>query len=132
MSNTKLPGELPGELPEVLQELCSRLHRETNAEAVLVLSQEGEILGHAGSPGGLEEAMVEAIGDATVDSLARASADPEADGQVCKVGGSQLCAAPLGTRAVLVVVFGDETSLGLVRLRMKRARELILRSFEAT
>jgi predicted regulator of Ras-like GTPase activity (Roadblock/LC7/MglB family) len=46
------------------------------------------------------------------------------------VGGTQICAALVGRKAVLVVVFDDGSNLSLVRLRMKRARELILRSLE--
>lgn len=122
------------ELPDIVLELCSRLHRETSAQAVLVLGQEGEILGHAGSPALLDDAVLDAIGDATVETLGRAGtpAAAEADDQVHAVGNTQLCAAPLGTRAVLMVAFDDAASLGLVRLRMKRARELILRSLDAS
>ena len=57
-------------------------------------------------------------------------ADPTEPAEA-QVGSTQICAASLGKKAVLVVVFDDTSNLSLVRLRMKRARELILRSLEA-
>ncbi len=132
--------------PEV-SELCHRLHRETSANAVLVCGPEGEILGHAGSPGSLDDEALDAVADCTVEVL-RAGASGsgggsgngegaatereagELDDHVRRAGPLHLCAAPLGGRAVLVVVFDNGASLTLVRLRMRRARELILRSLE--
>lgn len=122
----------PTDRPDV-PELCHRLHRETSAQAVLVCGPEGEILGHAGVPGELGDDALDAVGDATVAVL-RGGEAPEptsdADDHVSRAGTMHLCAAPLGNRAVLVVLFEDESSLTLVRLRMRRARELILRSLE--
>jgi hypothetical protein len=148
-----------------IAELCSRLHREANAQAVMILGQEGEILGHAGTPGALPEPVLDAVGDATAETLNRAmrrdkpdagerasapessersdraqpaqraqpgeTADAiEADDHVAQVGEMQVCAASLGKKAVLVVVFDKSSNLALVRMRMKRARELILRSLD--
>lgn len=160
-------------------ELCSRLHREANAQAVMILGQEGEILGHAGTPGALPEPVVDAIADATAETLNRAmrrdKPDPAeratvpersdraeriptaptaplekmaprakmaepvdatdesaADDHVAQVGDMQVCAASLGKKAVLVVVFDKSSNLALVRMRMKRARDLILRSLDMT
>src|SRR3954454_6876126 len=100
----------------------------------MILGQEGEILGHAGSTGGLADDVVDAVGDAAAETLNRAARpDPpphqtEADDHVATVGTTQICAASIGKKAVLVVVFDENSNLSLVRLRMKRARELILRS----
>ena len=118
-------------------ELCSRLLRETNALAVMVLGEEGQIVGHAGAPGALTDAVVDGVGDAAGEVLLRAAArnaapPSEADEQVALVGTTQVCAAPLGAKAVLVVVFDDPANLNQVKLRMKRARELLLRTLEAT
>ena len=120
------------ESPDV-PELCHRLHRETSARAVLVCGPEGEILGHAGAAGTLDDDALDAVGDATVAVLRAGetpAAAPEFEDHVSRAGAAQLCAAPLGNRAVLVVLFEDESSLTLVRLRMRRARDLILRSLE--
>jgi hypothetical protein len=132
------------DLPDV-GELCRRLHRDTSAQAVLVCAPDGEILGHAGPVGALDDALIDAIGDATVETLSRAapaaaqSVDEagergtvaEGEERLWPVGEMRLCSAALADRAVLMVAFVDESRLGLVRLRMKRARELILRTLEA-
>src|SRR5438552_1629439 len=103
----------------------------------MILGLEGEILGHAGQATGLADDVIDAVGDATAETLQRAARpDPppqttETDDHVAQVGSTQICAASLGKKAVLVVVFDDTSNLSLVRLRMKRARELILRSLEA-
>ena len=116
-------------------ELCSRLHRETNALAVMVLGEEGQIVGHAGAPGALTDPVVDGVADATAEVLQRSAARPEAtaeaDEHVAQVGNTQVCAAPLGPKAVLVVVFDDAANLTQVKSRMKRARELLLRTLEA-
>ncbi len=122
------------DLPDV-PELCARLQRETNALAVLILGEEGDILGHAGQPAALADPVVDAIADATAETLQRAARNEppqDPDDHVAQVGAVQVCAAPVaaGAKAVLLVVFDGGSNLALVRLRMKRAREQILRSLE--
>ena len=114
-------------------ELCGRLHRETSAQAVLVLGQDGAILGHAGSPATLDDETVEVLGDLVVEAMVRpAGADGEFDDgeELRAVGETQLCATRLGRNHLLVVAFASDSSAALVRLQIKRARELILRSLD--
>ena len=79
-------------------------------------------------------ALPEPIIDATADSIANVLAAAarhelaEGDDSVAEVDSLRACAASLGQKAVLVVVFDDSSTLALVRLRMKRARDLLLRS----
>lgn len=116
------------EQPQDVPELCSRLLREANAKVVMVLGTEGEILGHSGKPGALADAVLDAVADATARALLAASEGTQADeDHVQPAGKLQVCAAPLGVKAVLVVVYAEAASLPLVRARMKRAREQILR-----
>jgi predicted regulator of Ras-like GTPase activity (Roadblock/LC7/MglB family) len=117
------------DFPE-LSELCGRLQRDAAARAVLVLDGEGRILGHAGEVVELGEPVLDALADLVV-AVARPGALGEGDDAVAEVETLRLCAARLGDRATLAVVFDSASTLGLVRLRMKRARELILRTLEA-
>jgi predicted regulator of Ras-like GTPase activity (Roadblock/LC7/MglB family) len=121
--------EASGDLPD----LCERLRRDANARGVLVLDEAGEILGHSGAVGRLPEKALDAIADLVADVTASAAKNELADGDdlVAEIDDLQACAAPLGTRAILVVVFDDSSTLALVRLRMKRARDPILRTLEA-
>ena len=83
-------------------ELCSRLHRETSARAVMVLGGEGDILGHAGTPSSLAEAVLDGVADVTAEALQRAAAgtSPGGDGDdpLQQVGSTQICGASLDAR----------------------------------
>jgi predicted regulator of Ras-like GTPase activity (Roadblock/LC7/MglB family) len=116
-----------------LPELCEALQRACNARGVLVLDGEGEILGHSGALGQLPDKALDAIADLVADVVAGAARRELSDGDdlVAEIDALQACAAALGPRAVLVVVFDQASTIGLVRLRMKRAKELILRSLDA-
>jgi hypothetical protein len=119
----------PGsELPD-LDEVCGRLQRDATARAALVLDGGGRILGHSGALSSLAEPVLDAIAD-LVTQLARRGDEGDED-VVAAVGPLKVCAARLGGRGALAVVFDDASTLGLVRLRVKRARELLLRSLDA-
>ncbi len=100
---------------------------------MLVLGGEGEILGSAGEVGRLPDRAIDAVADLAADVLRGAARRElqEGDDLVAEIDALQACAAALGERAVLVVLFDQSSTLALVRLRMKRARELILRTLDA-
>jgi hypothetical protein len=124
------------DMPDV-GELCDRLCREASARAVVVFgalaADEERILGHAGATASLSDAVLDAVADLTAEVLGRTSSGElrDSDDLVQEAESLHLCGAALGARAALVVVFDEGSNLTLVRLRMKRARELILRSLEA-
>lgn len=107
--------------------MCGRLQRDAAARAALVLDGSGRILGHAGEISALGEPVLEAIAD-LVAQLGRGGAELADDEVVSAAGPLKVCAARLGERGALAVVFDDASTLHLVRLRVKRARELLLRS----
>ena len=115
-----------------VSELCARLQRDAGARAVLVVGGEGELLGHSGTAGSLGDAVLDAVGDLTVDLLSRRRAPEsgDADDLVAEVGAVHICGAAIGGKATLLVVFDSASRLELVRQRMKRARELILRTLD--
>ncbi len=119
----------PSELPD----LCERLQRDAAARGVLVLDENGEILGYSGALGTFPEKVIEAVGDLVADVVRCAARRELTDGDdlVAEIDALHACATALGTNAVLVVIFDQTSTLALVRLRMKRARDLILRSLEA-
>ena len=81
--------------------------------------------------------MLDAVGDLAVDLAARTTtpampaSDSDTDDLVAEVEGVQVCAASIGGKATLAVIFDGTTKLAMVRQRMKRARELIARSLDA-
>jgi hypothetical protein len=48
-----------------------------------------------------------------------------------RAGRMQVCAAPLGHQALLLVLYDENTDSGLVRIRVRRARPQMLRVLSA-
>ncbi len=121
-----------------LNEICQQLVRDSGGKKVMLCSVEGEILAHA-----TQEGTVGSIDDATGEALAQLIADVVAgvtEGRVPATkdlvaslpgglpGGLPACATAVGSKAALVVVFDRATTLERVRLKIRRARELLSKS----
>jgi hypothetical protein len=92
-----------------MAEICQELRANANARTV-VLSRDGRLLAHAG-------------GEAAWLALVRLYPDPRAPPErLIELGDSLMLLSTVVRRALLVVQFHrDETSLGLVRLRVRHA-----------
>lgn len=129
------------EAEAALDALLEPLARATMARKVLLCDPDGGILAHVG-PSGLftsqvSTALARLIADLLVEAQLRgdallldpdssdASEDPEA--HFTQVGRLRVCATPLSNRALLLVLFDDSVEAGLVRVRVRRARRLLLR-----
>jgi predicted regulator of Ras-like GTPase activity (Roadblock/LC7/MglB family) len=97
-----------------LQEICQWLLDNTNALSILLLDKSGATLARAG---------------AETDHRALL---PDADTQERfeQRGEQTLHVSAVAERAVLVVVFDARSSLGLVRLRVKKAAEEMQKAFQ--
>jgi len=123
-----------------LIEICQQLVRDSGGRKVLVCSTDGEILAHAGqggSTGTLDEPTGEAVAQLIADVVEGAAAGgrvPATKDLVASLpgglpGGLSACATSIGARAALVVLFdGRGTTLDRVRLKVRRARDLIAKS----
>jgi hypothetical protein len=123
-----------------LIEICQQLLRDSGGRKVLVCSTDGEILAHAGqegSTGTIDEATGEAVAQLIADVVEGAAAGarvPATKDLVASLpgglpGGLSACATSIGARAALVVLFdGRATTLDRVRLKVRRARDLIAKS----
>jgi hypothetical protein len=127
-----------------LTEICQQLARDSGGKKVLVCSTDGEVLAHAGQEGP-GQGSFGTIDDATGEALAQLLADvvegAAAGGRVPATkdlvaslpgglpGGLSACATSIGAKAALVVIFdGRTTTLDRVRLKVRRARDLIAKS----
>lgn len=117
---------------EAINGVCFRLHRDANARAVLLIGRDGQPFAEAGD-----------VADLDVTSLSSLTA-----GNVAATGGiSQLLSEKdfssqfhegervhvhitLIAKAILVVLFDERSSLGLVRLRVRKASEEMTRIFQ--
>jgi hypothetical protein len=121
--------------PADLTDIVLQLFRDSGGKKVMLCNAEGEVLAHAGAVG--------AIDDATGDALAQLIAEvvhgategrvPATKDLVATVpgglpGGLSVCATAIEGRAALVVVFDSATTLDRVRLKVRRARELLGKS----
>jgi hypothetical protein len=121
-----------------LFEICAQLQRDAGCRKVMVCSSEGDVLAHAGDRGILDEAASEALVGIVVDAMHPQPSDaaprPELPGdlQATLPNGMTACAAPLAGHqnqlAALVVVFDQTTTLERVRIKMRRARERLVKS----
>ncbi|MCS6915286.1 MAG: hypothetical protein RMK29_15890 [Myxococcales bacterium] len=113
-----------------LDVLCDQLARAASARKVLVCGEDGSILAHAGDQGLFSGPVSSELADLVAQVLVEAQ---QAEGAVpiedryTRVGRFQVCAAPLADRALLLVLFDDRTDAGQVRVRVRRARPLMLR-----
>lgn len=125
-----------------LMELCQQLARDSGGLKVMLVSFEGEVLAHAGGDkptGAIDEPTGEAVAQLIADVVEGASAAPGPRLPATKdlvaslpgglPGGLSACATAIGEKAALVVIFdGKTTTLDRVRLKIRRAREVLGKS----
>ena len=123
-----------------LDGLCDRLLRSTAACKVLVCTIEGAVVAHAGERnilrGALSNEIAELAADLIIETQQASHLEiPVEDRYVTltvpkdnpSLGALQLGAAPLGHRALLLVLFPPHVDAGQVRVRVRRARPQMLR-----
>lgn len=113
-----------------LDAICEQLARATSAKKVLVCAEDGSILAHAGERGIFTSQLSSELADLVAQVLVETQqSDPPipVEDRYTQVGKLQVCAAPLADRALLLVLFDETADIGQVRVRVRRARPLMLR-----
>ena len=113
--------------------VCERLARDAHAKGVFVVDKNGQLIAEAGEVRGIDTTSLASL---TAGSIA-------ATGGLAKIIGEEdfpvhfhqgqrdnLHITLVSSRTILVVVFDDRSSLGLVRLRVKKAGGELARIFE--
>jgi predicted regulator of Ras-like GTPase activity (Roadblock/LC7/MglB family) len=124
-----------------LFDICAQLQRDAGCKKVMVCGHEGEILAHTGERGILDEAAAETLASIVVDVLNAASTPSGAgpSGSLAQASlpgelqaplrnGMTICATAVLDKAALVVVFDGTTTLERVHLKMRRARDRLVKS----
>jgi hypothetical protein len=119
-----------------LTEICQQLVRDSGGKKVMLVGGDGEVLAHAGAAGALDEPTGDALAqliadvfDGATEGRVPATKDLVASLPGGLPGGLSACATAVGDKASLVVVFdGRTTTLERVRLKIRRARELLGKS----
>jgi predicted regulator of Ras-like GTPase activity (Roadblock/LC7/MglB family) len=114
--------------------LCERLTREANAKAVLLVDKNGQFITSHGEVADLDTtslASLTAGNIAATSGLAKLIGEKEFPNVFHEGENDNLHLSIVGQRAILVVMFDQRSSLGLVRLRVKKTGEELAKIFNS-
>src|SRR5216684_7014342 len=104
--------------------ICEILHRDANARAVLVIDKNGQAFAQAGETDELDITSLSSLtagNVAATGAIASLLAEKEFAGQFHEGEKTNVHISIVGQRVILVVLFDERSSLGLVRLRVRKA-----------
>jgi len=113
--------------------VAERLVREANAKGVFVVDRNGQLIAEAGELRGIDTtslASLTAGSVAATGGLAKIVGEEEFPVHFHQGQRDNLHMTLIAQRMILVVVFDDRSSLGLVRLRVKKTGADLARIFE--
>ncbi len=114
--------------------VCDRLTKDANAKVVFIVDKNGQLIAAAGQTQHIDTtslASLTAGNVAAMGGLAKLIGENEFPNQFHEGAKDSLYMTLVGGRIVLVVIFDNRTSLGLVRLRIKKASDELTKIFEA-
>jgi predicted regulator of Ras-like GTPase activity (Roadblock/LC7/MglB family) len=122
--------------PEEQQQIamvCQRLNRDANAKAVLLIGRDGQAIAEAGD---VEDLDVTSLSSLTAGNVAATGGiskilrEKDFTSQFHEGEKIHVHITLVGGRAILVVLFDERSSLGLVRLRVKKSSDEMTRIFD--
>jgi predicted regulator of Ras-like GTPase activity (Roadblock/LC7/MglB family) len=117
-----------------IQAICDRLVRDANAAAVFIVDKNGQLIAESGETDNLDTtslASLTAGNMAATGGIAKLLKENDFATQFHEGQRRHMHIQVVGQRVILVVVFDERSSLGLVRLRVRRASQEIDTVFEA-
>ena len=123
--------------PEEQQQMsmvCQRLARDANAKAVLLIGRDGQPIADAGDVNELDVTSLSSLtagNVAATGGISKILREKDFTSQFHEGEKTHVHITLVGGRAILVVLFDERSSLGLVRLRVKKASEELNHIFEA-
>jgi len=114
--------------------VCERLTKDANAKVVFLVDKSGQLVSASGQTQNIDTtslASLTAGNVAAMGGLAKLIGENEFPNQFHEGARDSLYMTIVGSRVVLVVIFDNRTSLGLVRLRIKKASDELGRIFDA-
>lgn len=115
-----------------MHEVCTRLGRDALARTIFLIDQNGQILVATGDLEGIDQtsfASLLAGTTAATSSLAKLLGEEEFPVHFHEGSSNNLHISLVGEEHILAVVFDQRSSLGLVRLRVKKATTSLLEVF---
>lgn len=117
-----------------LAEILARLRQDSNARAVFLIDKNGQQIANAGEVDEFDTmslASLTAGNVAATDGLAKLIGEREFSVLFHEGEQEHIHISIVAKRAILVVIFDERSSLGLVRLRVKRAAGDLERTFDS-
>jgi len=117
-----------------IREVCNRLARDANAKAIFLVDKNGQLIANAGETQDLDStslASLTAGNIAATGGLAKLIGEQEFSILFHEGERDHIHISLVGNRVILVVIFDQRSSLGLVRLRVKKGSEELARIFAA-
>jgi len=114
--------------------IIDKLNKEANAKVVFVVDKNGQLISSSGETEGLDAtslASLTAGNIAATGGLAKLLGEKEFSIQFHEGERDNIHITIVGGRVILVVIFDQRSSLGLVRLRVKKASDELAKIFEA-
>jgi predicted regulator of Ras-like GTPase activity (Roadblock/LC7/MglB family) len=118
---------------ERIQSVIQRLTKDANAKGVFVVDKAGQLIGEAGELTGIDTTSLASLTAgciAATGGLAKIIGEEEFPIHFHQGQRDNLHITLVGQRMILVVVFDERSSLGLVRLRVKKAGTELAKIFE--
>jgi predicted regulator of Ras-like GTPase activity (Roadblock/LC7/MglB family) len=109
-----------------IENVCARLVREANAKVVFLVDKNGQLISSAGETAHLDTtslASLTAGNIAATGGIAKLINEKEFSQIFHEGERDNLHISIIGQRVILVVIFDQRSSLGLVRLRVRKASE---------
>ncbi len=108
----------------LINEICDALYKDANAKAVLCIDKNGQAIASAGEVESLDITSLSSLtagNVAATGGIASLLAEKEFAGQFHEGENTNVHISIISSRVILLVLFDGRSSLGLVRLRVKRA-----------
>lgn len=117
-----------------IQAVCERLCRDANARVVFVIDKNGTLISSNGETDHLDSTSLASLvaGEiAATGGLAKLIGEKDFNTLFHEGVRDNLHISIVASRVILVVLFDNRSSLGLVRLRVKKSSEELTRIFES-
>lgn len=115
-----------------IDEELQRLHQQANANVVFLVDKNGQLIASAGDTNNIDTtslASLTAGNIAATGGIARLLGEKEFTILFHEGEKDNIHISLIGQRIILVVIFDQRSSLGLVRLRVKKTAEVLARIF---
>ncbi len=118
---------------KLLEQACARLFEEAYAKVVFLIDKDGQLISGEGDTKSIDTtalASLTAGNIAATGGLAKLLGEKEFPVQFHEGERENIHISLIGERLILVVIFDERSSLGLVRLKVKKAHNEILDLFK--